>query len=149
MPNRSKCGAFILIAIWLAATHVASANGQCPNLSGNYVAVGEDGHVQITIHQQGCNRIDIIMKSNYLGTITSETHNLKLDGKEQKDSSWFGSADQYRTSAEFVGSELQVRASTTGGSTVRMNYSLTRDRDLLEKDLSNPRDVPVVAKRQK
>ncbi len=89
------------------------------------------------------------MKSNYLGTITSETHTLKLDGKEQKDSSWFGSVDQYRTSAEFVGSELQVKAKTTGGSTLRMSYSLTPAHDLLEKDLSNPRDVPVIAKRQK
>jgi hypothetical protein len=61
----------------------------------------------------------------------------------------FGSVEQYWTSAKFVGSELQVKSRTTGGSTLTMSYSLTQARDLLEKDLSNPRGFPVVAKRQK
>jgi hypothetical protein len=149
VPNRSKCAAFILTAIWLASPHVASASAQCPNLSGNYVAVGEDGQVQTTIHQQRCNRVDIVIKSKYLGIITSETHALKLDGKDQKDSPWFGSVEQYRTSAKFVGSELLVTARTTDGSILTLSYTLTPARDLLEKDLRNPGDVQVVAKRQK
>ena len=46
----------------------------------------EDGQVHIAIDQHGCDRISIVRKSGYLGTLTSETHVLKLDGKEQKDS---------------------------------------------------------------
>ena len=110
---------------------------------------GEDGQVHIAIDQHDCNRISIVSKSNYLGTITSETHILKLDGKDQKDSPWFGSVEQYRTSAKFVGSELLVTARTTDGSILTLSYTLTPARDLLAKDLRNPGDVQVVAKRQK
>ena len=110
---------------------------------------GEDGQVYITIDQHECDRISIVRKSNYLGTITSEKHLLKLDGKDQKDSPWLGSTEQYRTSAKFVGSELQVKARTVGGSTLTMIYSLTPVRDLLEEAFTDHRGVPVVAKRQK
>ena len=96
-----------------------------------------------------CDRISIVKKSGYLGTTTSETHILTLGGKDQKDSPWLGSTEQYRTSAKFVGAELQVKARTTGGSTLTMIYSLTPARDLLEEARTNRRGVPVVAKRQK
>jgi hypothetical protein len=97
-----------------------------------------------------CDRISIVKKSGYLGTTTSETHILTLGGKDQKDSPWLGSKEQYRTSAKFVGSELQVRVTTTGGSTFTMIYSLTPARDLLEEArLTDRRGVPVLAKRQK
>jgi len=109
---------------------------------------GEDGQVHIAIDQHGCDRISIVRKSGYLGTITSVTHVLKLDGKEQKDSPWFGPKEPNRTSAKFVGSELQVRARLTSGSTLTLIYSLTSTGDLLE-DPSNGRGVPLLAKRQK
>jgi hypothetical protein len=113
---------------------------------------GEDGRVAISIDQHACDRITIVRKNNYLGTITTEKHMLKLDGHDQKDSSWLGSAQPYRTSAKFVGSELQVKARTSS-STLTMIYSLSPDRDLLEEALTNERGdrrgVPLVAKRQK
>lgn len=149
MPNRPQWIALIIAAISLAATHDITASPQCPNLSGNYTIQGEDGQVQIAIDQHECDRINIVRKNNYLGIMTSETHTLKLDGKDQNDSPWLGSTGQYRTSAKFVGSELQVKARTTAGSTLTMIYSLTPTRDLLEEALINRRGVPVVAKRQK
>jgi hypothetical protein len=149
VPNRPQWIALIITAISLAATHDAAAGPQCPNLSGNYMIQGEDGQVHIAIDQHECDRISIVRKNNYLGTITSETHTLKLDGQDQKDSPWLGSTEQYRTSAKFVGAELQVKARTTGGSTLTMIYSLTPARDLLEEARTNRRGVPVVAKRQK
>ena len=112
MPSRAKWFAVTIAAISLAATHDVAASPQCPNLSGNYMIQGEDGQVHIAIDQHDCDRISIVRKNNYLGTITSETHILKLDGKDQKDSPWFGSSEQYRTSAKFVGSELRVTART-------------------------------------
>lgn len=120
-----------------------------PESFGSYVSQGEDGQVHIAIDQHGCDRIEIVRRNNYLGTITSETHTLKLDGKEHKDSPWLGGAEQYRTSARFVGSELQLKARTNGGSTLTLIYALTRGRDLLEEARTNGRGVPVVAKRQK
>jgi len=90
---------------------------------------GEDGQVHIAVEQDGCARIVVVRKSDYLGTITAETHTLKLDGQEQKDSPWFGGLEQYRTSAKFVGPQLQIKARTSGGSTLTMIYSLTPDQD--------------------
>ena len=140
----------MLTSISIVAPRDATAGPQCPNLSGNYVIQGEDGQVHISIDQHECDRINIVRKSGYLGTITSETHILKLDGKDQKDSPWLGSKEQYTTSATFVGSELRVRARTTSGSTFTMSYSLTPARDLLEEArLADRRGVPLVAKRQK
>ena len=109
---------------------------------------GEDGQVRIAIDQHECDRSNIVRKSNYLGTITSEKHILKLDGKNQKDLPWLGSTEQYRTSARFVGSELRVKARTTGGSTLTMIYSLTPARVLLVGAFTDRRGVPLVAKRQ-
>jgi hypothetical protein len=149
VPSRAKWFALVIAAISLAAAHDVTASPQCPNLSGNYMIQGEDGQVHIAIHQHECDRINIVRKNNYLGTIRSETHILKLDGKDQKDSPWFGSSEQYRTSAKFVGSELRVKARTTSGSTLTMIYSLTPARDLMEEEVTDPRGVPVVAKRQK
>jgi hypothetical protein len=149
VQNRPKWIVLIIKAVSLAATHNATASPQCPNLSGNYVIQGEDGQVQIAINQHDCDRIDIVRKSNYLRTIASEKHTLKLDGKDQKDSPWMGSSEQYRTSAKFVGSELQVKAISRNDSTITMIYSLNPARDLLEEALTDGRGVPVLAKRQK
>lgn len=147
--NRPQQIALVIASISLATMHSATANPLCPNLSGNYVAYGEDGAVHIAIHQRGCNHIEIVSKTNYLGTVTSEMHTLKLDGKDQKDLPWFGSVEQYTTSARFVGPELQVKARTTSGSILTMIYLMTPARDLLEEALTNPRGVPVLAKREK
>jgi hypothetical protein len=138
--------ALIVIAIASATTHSALANAQCPNLSGKYVVQGEDGQIHLVIDQHECDRINILEKTNYLGTITTETHTLKLNGKEQKDSGWMGGTEDYRTSAKFVGSSLKITAKTVSGSTLTITYSLTRARDLLEEAGTNGR---VVAKRQK
>jgi hypothetical protein len=146
VPNQQKWIALMVMAIALAVTHNASASAQCPNLSGKYAVQGEDGQVHLVIDQHECGRINILEKTNYLGTITTETHTLILDGKEQKDSGWMGGTEEYRTSAKFVGSSLQVKAKTLSGSTLTIIYSLTRARDLLEDAGTNGR---VVAKRQK
>jgi hypothetical protein len=139
----------MMAAISRAAAPDALAGPPCPNLSGNYMIQGEDGQVHIAIEQHGCDRIDIVRKNNYLGEITSETHNLKLDGQERKDSPWFGGSEQYSTSAKFIGSRLQIKARTTGGSTLTMIYSLAPSRDLLEEVSTGSRGVPTLAKRQK
>jgi hypothetical protein len=150
VPNRRQWSVLIISAISLAIEHHATAAPRCPNLSGNYIIQGEDGQVHIAIDQHDCDSISISRKSGYLGKITSETHVLKLDGTDRKDSPWMGGAEQYRTSAKFVGSELQVRERTTGSSTLTIIYSLTPARDLLEEGrLTNRRGVPVLAKRQK
>jgi hypothetical protein len=141
MPNRPQWIALMTAAISVAATGHAQASPQCPNLSGNYMIQGEDGQVHISIDQHECDRITIVRKSGYLGKITSETHILKLDGKDQKDSPWLGGREQLRTSAKFVGSKLEVKARTSSGSTLALIYSLTSSGDLLEGEL--------VAKRQK
>jgi len=111
---------------------------------------GEDGEVHISVKQERCDRINIVRNSGYLGTITSEVHMLKLDGKVQEDSPWMGSADQYKTSAKFDGSVLQLQARTPRGTTLTMIYSLTPDRDLLEDVLIDGRrhGGPLAAKRQ-
>lgn len=146
LPNGPR---WILLIILLAVASAAMASPECPNLSGNYMIQGEDGQVHIAIEQHECDRINIVRKSGYLGKITSETHILKLDGKDQKDLSWLGGREQYMTSAKFVGSELQIKARTAGGSTLTMIYSLTPGGDLLEEAVTDRRGVPVVAKRQK
>jgi hypothetical protein len=111
---------------------------------------GEDGEVHISVKQERCDRINIVRNSGYPGTITSEVHVLKLDGKVQEDSPWMGSADQYKTSAKFDGSVLQLQARTPRGTTLTMIYSLTPDRDLLEDVLIDGRrhGGPLAAKRQ-
>jgi hypothetical protein len=112
------------------------------------VIQGEDGQVHISIEQQGCERATIVRESGYLGTITTEKHALKLDGTVQDDSPWWGSQDQYKSSAVFNGSALQIEAKTAT-STLTMIYSLTPEGDLLEDALSNGRRSggPLVAKR--
>ena len=147
MSSRAKLIALMITAISLAARPDVMASAQCPNLSGRYVKQGEDGQVLITIDQQECDRITIVRRNNYLGTITSERHVLKLDGKDQKDSPWLGGSEQYRTSAKFVGSELQVTTRLTRGSTFTMIYALTAAGDLLEESANDRRGVP--AKRQR
>ncbi len=146
MPNRQNWIAFLLAAASLAAAQKTPDQPPCPNLSGNYVAQGEDGQVHIAITQHECDRIEIIRKSNYLGTMTSETHSLMLDGKERKDSPWLGGAEQDTTSARFIGSQLQVTTRTNRGSTLTMVYSLNAARDLVEE--ARGRGGPRVAKRQ-
>ena len=148
MPDRQRWTALAVTAIWLTATHQVTAGSQCPNLSGHYLAQGEDGQVHILIDQHNCDRIKIVMNNYYLGTKTSEIHTLKLDGNEQTDSPWFGSSGQNRTSAKFVGSQLQVRSRPARGMTITLIYSLTPGRDLLEGSPDDGGESPVVAKRQ-
>src|SRR2546422_3072332 len=133
-----------------SVTDGVTVRSQCPDLSGNYMIQGEDGEVHISVKQERCDRINIVRNSGYPGTITSEVHMLKLDGKVQEDSPWMGSADQYKTSAKFDGSVLQLQARTPRGTTLRMIYSLTPDRHLLEDVLIDGRrhGGPLAARRQ-
>ena len=132
-------------------TEAISTAPKCSDLSGKYMIQGEDGQVHISIEQERCDRVTIRRESGYLGTITSEKHVLKLDGTVQEDSPWFGSTNQYKTSAKFNNSALQIEARTTTGSTLTMIYSLTPEGDLLIDDILNGRRAggPVVAKRQR
>ena len=148
MYSRRRCISLI-VAASVATAQDALASPSCPNLSGKYTLQGEDGQVHIAIEQHGCGHIDIVRRSTYLGATTTETHALKLDGQEQKDSPWLGGREQYRTSARFVGSQLQIRARTTGGASLKMIYSLTPSRDLLEEARTGGRGVPVLAVREK
>ncbi len=133
------------------ATEGVASTRKCPDFSGRYMIQGEDGQVHISIEQDHCDRVTIRRASGYLGTITSEKHVLKLDGTVQDDSPWLGSTNQYKTSAKFNNSALQIEARTTTGSTFTMIYSLTPDGDLLIDDILNGRRAggPVVAKRQR
>ena len=147
MYSRLRCIPLILAAMSVATPHDALASPSCPNLSGKYTLQGEDGQVHIAIEQHGCDHIDIVRRSTYLGATTTETHALKLDGQEQRDSPWLGGREQYRTSAKFVIS--QIRARTTSGGSLTMIYSLTPSRDLLEEARTGGRGVPVLAVREK
>ena len=110
---------------------------------------GEDGQVHISIEQERCDRVTIRRETGYLGTITSEKHVLKLDGIVQKDSPWLGSTEQYKTSAKFNDSALQIEARAPTGSTLAMIYSRTPEGDLLEEAFINGRGAGRgVAKRQ-
>jgi len=133
------------------ATGAVAIPAECPDLSGRYTIQGEDGQVHIYIEQTHCDRVTIRRESGYLGTITSEKHVLKLDGTVQPDSRWFGSSDQYKSSAKFVKRTLQIEATAKPGSTLKIIYSLTPHGDLVEDSLLNGKRSggPIVAKRQK
>jgi hypothetical protein len=125
------------------------ATAQCPNLSGRYIIQGEDGQVHIRIEQMACRSIKIVRNTGDLGTVTSETHALTLDGTVRADSPWFGSSDKCcETSARFSGSRLVVEARNRGGGTFTVVYSLTAERDVLEEALVNGRSQgPILANR--
>lgn len=110
---------------------------------------GEDGRVYYTINQHECDRITIVITNNYLGDLSTETHTLKLDGKEQKDSPWYGGPEQYRTSAKFINSKLQIKARIINGPTSTTTYSLTKARNLSIDSRTGSPDAPSIAKRQK
>ena len=130
-------------------TEAISTAPKCSDLSGKYMIQGEDGQVHISIEQERCDRVTIRRESGYLGTITSEKHVLKLDGTVQEDSPWFGSTNQYKTSAKFNNSALQIEARAPTGSTLSMIYSRTPEGDLLEEAFINGRGAGRgVAKRQ-
>jgi hypothetical protein len=132
VPNR-RLLALMRTVLFLAAAPALLAASRCPDLSGAYLLQGEDGQVRISIKQHNCDRIVIVRENNYLGTITSETHTLALDGKEHPDTPWLGARKPGQTSARFQGSELWIETKTAGDATLAMIYSLTADRDLQAK----------------
>ena len=104
----------------------------------------------ISIRQNDCNRIAIVRNTGYLGTTTSEKHVLRLDGKEQADTAWFGGLKRHRTAAGFVGHELLVNTKAVGDIAITIIYSLNSDRDLQEAvDAGRGRGLPVVATRKR
>jgi glutamine amidotransferase-like uncharacterized protein len=131
-------------------TEVAVATPECLDVSGKYMYQGSDGQVHISIAQERCDRVTIRRDTGYLGKITSEEHVLKLDGKVHEDSPWLGSTDQYKTSAKFNRSALQIETTSSKGSTLTMIYSLTSEGDLREEALINGKSGgSIVAKREK
>jgi len=141
------------LSVFVAATIMAGTCSACPNLSGRYRLQGEDGQVLISIQQKGCTRITIVRENWYLGTVTSETHALVVNGVSQQDNPWLGLLGRTVTSARFAGAELRVMATAEGDSPLTMIYSLTRDRDLLESSGSGfegeRRGLASIAKRER
>ena len=61
---------------------LAASASACPNLGGRYTLRGEDGFASCTVRQNGCDRVEIDRKNNYLGKICAEpTHVFIPDGK--------------------------------------------------------------------
>jgi hypothetical protein len=144
---------------WVGATgystqrspiEAVASTPQCADLSGRYMIQGEDGQVHIYIQQERCDRITIHREIGYLGTMTGETHVLKLDGTDQEDPPWFGETEQYKTSARFNDSALHIEARSNSSSILRVIYSLNPEGDLLEEVVINGHGAggPTVAKRQ-
>jgi hypothetical protein len=93
----------LLIALGLLLHSVVAA--PCPDLSGQYRIVGEDGYVMVLIAQTRCERVTIEWnRRSYSDTVLSR-HDLKLDGKPHPDVGWWGVGTQ-RTSAAFVADTL-------------------------------------------
>jgi hypothetical protein len=141
---------FLRIALVIAAAIQTTAVAQqCPDLSGTFLLLGEDGKVYYILHQHGCDSIDITSNVDYLGSRSAETHNLKLDGKDQTDSPWFGGNEQTRTTAKWVGSTLRITQKLPGGFTSTQTYRLNRDRNLVMDSIPPNKFGPSVAKRMK
>lgn len=137
MPTRRRHLALTKAGLWLAMAPALTAASKCPDLSGTYLLLGEDGQVRISIKQHNCDRVIIVRENNYLGTITTEKHDLALDGREHADTGWLGSRRRGETSAKFMGSELRVDTKGEGDTAFTMIYSLTAARDLQIEDLDN------------
>jgi hypothetical protein len=161
MLTRQRLLAFTVGLFWIVclmayssqrpAKEAGAAAPECPDLSGRYMIQGEDGQVHISIQQERCDRITIRREIGYLGTITGETHVLKLNGTAQDDPPWFGGTEQYKTSAKFNDAVLQIEGTSNAGTTLTVIYSLNLEGDLLEKVVINGRGggAPTVAKREK
>ena len=94
----------------------------------------------------------IVRENNYLGTISTETHGLALDGREHVDTPWLGARKSGKTSAKFMSSKLRVDAKVEGDVTLTMIYSLTSARELQIEDLDNQGHglgSPSIAARQR
>ena len=135
---------------------VMTAADKCPDLSGRYMIQGEDGQVHIIIEQRGCGTITIARKTGYLGTVTSERHDLRLDGVLQRDTGWFGGSDKQVTSARFVpgGLEIVARPASAGKRTElfwKELYELLPNGDLSIRDFdkrTQSYDSGIVAHRE-
>lgn len=108
------------------------------------MAQGEDGQVYTSIVQHGCDRIEMAVKSYYLGELSAENHTFRLDGIERADSR---GSERYRSSARFVGCELRVTI-TDSRTTHTEIYSLNPAGDLVEWTPA-PDPIKVVARCQK
>jgi hypothetical protein len=145
--KRAKLIAVSCMMIWLGFPGHLSAATLCPDLSGKFMIQGEDGQVHITIDQRGCTRIGIVRTYGYLGEKTTDKHTLRLNGNEQKDAKWFGEGDrEYRTSARFIGSQLQIRVRLLDGKIFHVLFWLNPEQDLLE---SVNGESPSLALREK
>jgi hypothetical protein len=152
MPNRRGRFALMKMVLCLAVAPALTAASKCADLSGTYLLQGEDGQVRFSIKQHNCDRMIIVRENNYLGTMTTEKHDLTLDGTEHADTPWLGGRKGGKTTARFLGSQLRVDANVEGDATLTMIYSLTSARDLQIEDLDNRgHDLgsPSVAARQR
>ena len=137
MPNRQGRFALTRMVLCLAVASTLTAASKCADLSGTYLLQGEDGQVRFSIKQHNCDRMIIVRENNYLGTISTEKHDLMLDGREHADTPWLGGRKGGKTTAKFLGSQLRVDAKVEGDATLTMIYSLTSARDLQIEDLDN------------
>jgi len=128
----------------------------CPNLTGQYLIQGGDGEVLLTISQRGCEEIRIDRTANHLGKITTDQHNLRIDGKFQSDTPWPGSSEPLQTSAKFISSALEIlvrplSSRTDSEISARFLYVLrsSGDLDIREYDRKSDAYIPsVMAVRQ-
>src|ERR1035438_3127418 len=128
MPNRQGRFALTRMVLCLAVASTLTAASKCADLSGTYLLQGEDGQVRFSIKQHNCDRMIIVRENNYLGTISTEKHDLMLDGREHADTPWLGGRKGGKTTAKFLGSQLRVDAKVEGDATLTMIYSRSEER---------------------
>ena len=94
----------------------ASAAAACPDLTGRYTVTGEDGSVSVIIAQTACTHIAIEWNIHTYAGASLSPHRLRIDGRPQPDSGWFGSSHVQLTSAAFVGDTLILTGTPPPGS---------------------------------
>ena len=100
---------FLTVLLLLHSAALAGAPANCPNLSGEYVIRGEDGHVDVTVKQSRCETVEIEWWIHPAGDESKTLHKLRLDGKPHSDMEWFGDGKAtQQTSARFIGRTLQI-----------------------------------------
>jgi len=144
------------LSIFLSLCGFVNAADLCPDLTGQYLIQGDDGPIRLTISQTGCEEIRIDRTANHLGKITTEQHNLRIDGKFQSDTPWLGSSDRIQTSAKFISAALEIivrplSAKTDSEISAKFLYVArsSGDLDIREFDRQSDAYVPsVMAVRQ-
>lgn len=117
------------------AMHVAVASPPCVDLSGRYVAQGEDGRVYARISQSRCTSVSISWKSSLEPEVPPLVHTLPLTREFQADKGWFGASQMQFTAAELQGSTLSFYSRPLSQSPSTPPHLLLRLRQLPDGDL--------------